>query len=594
MLKKEFAVLSMAYNFLCAFAPLRLIFFALSLPTFSLFSLEEEQFARRLQAHLILNDPHSARKEAEEALLLYPQSMALHEGYIRILAGLGDEKAMLEAWQRYTFHFPHQMLNRYLIEQMAWGVLDKASHSSSLVMRQMALLAAFFSQDAKGVNILCRSMQDQNYAIRALAVKLGGHFRDHKLIKEVGRLFKEEKVWIVRKEVLEAIGAMKILDLQTDLEQLIASDNSTAAEKALAISSLLELFDTLNRPEIERLASNPRMGLRQLACQAVARFQSLRDLDLLLQLTQDSQASVRMEAFQALGLLRSSTHVEAILATARKGVNDPHYQVALSSIWLLTLYFPQEGQPLFSRFLADKRREVRRLAAAALCAAGPYALPLMLDQFRSHRDPYVRLNLSLGLIGQRVAVQESTGFLKQMLIKEKTKWNRQEIGIFQLLTNDFTRDAEDSLTTPEEENLLIRLELLNLLAILKEPGAQAAIRDCLMERSWGISATAAALLLTEGDEQAIEIVEQLLNDSQPSIRLQAALVLSVWSHEEKAIQVLEEGFPCSDWELKARILEGLGRIGSMHSIPFLIHTLQASSQTHRLIAAMALIQCLNH
>jgi HEAT repeat protein len=136
--------------------------------------------------------------------------------------------------------------------------------------------------------------------------------------------------------------------------------------------------------------------------------------------------------------------------------------------------------------------------------------------------------------------------------------------------------------------------LLNLLAILKAPETQQAIREYLMERSWEISATAAALLLTEGDESSIELVQQLLQDGQPRVRLQAALILSLWSREESAIQALEEGYQNSDWELKARILEGLGRIGSTRSIPFLINVLKEPSQTLRLIAAMALIECLTH
>ena len=76
--------------------------------------------------------------------------------------------------------------------------------------------------------------------------------------------------------------------------------------------------------------------------------------------------------------------------------------------------------------------------------------------------------------------------------------------------------------------------------------------------------------------------------------MQAALILSLWNREESAIQALEEGFALSDCDQKARILEGLGRIGSTRSVPFLINVLKEQSQTLRLIAAMALIQCLNH
>lgn len=554
----------------------------------------EEDLSRRIQAHLTIRDHTVAVKEAQNALFLYPKSDILYQDYIRALAKLGNEKQMLQAWDAYVQQFPNKEMNRELIEEMAWGILNKASISSSIIMREMALLAAFFSQDAKGVVILNQGMRDSNYAIRSVAVKLAGHFRDYKLIEEIKRLFKEEKVWAVREEVLGAIGKMKIVSLKSDLEDLIASDESTAEEKALSISALLELLDTINRTEIENLSTSNRAGLRQLACEAIAYFQLLRDLDQLLLLAEDPKSDVRCEAFQAIGQLRPTESVENIKALARQGVQDSNYQVAISAAWLLTLYVPEEGQKAFIRFFNDKRREVRALSAAALGATGRYGITLVLDQYRSHPDAYVRLNLALGLIGQHQAIQETANYLKQMLTTDKEKWSTLELGIFRAILNKPTKISGDSLTTTEEDNQLLHLELLNLLAIVEAKEAQLAIREYLMERSWEISATAAALLLTEGDESAIELVQQLLQDTQPRIRLQAALILSLWSRDENAIQALEEGYPKSEWVLKAKILEGLGRIGSIRSIPFLINVLNEPSQTLRLIAAMALIQCLNH
>ena len=565
-------------------------FLILALPLYA-FS-NEEYLTRRVQAHLTIRDLSIAVEEAKQALGYYPRSASLHEGQIRALARLGDEKKMLEVWDAYVKAFPEKALNRDLIEEMAWGVLNKANRSSSLVMRQMSLLAAFFSQDAKGVTILHLAMRDSNYAIRALAVDLAGHFRDRKLIEEIKHLFKNEKVWAVRQKILEAIGKMKIISLRPDLEALIASNESLPGEKALAIAALLELLDTINRCEIEKLSSSNRSGLRQLACQVIVHFQSSRDIDQLLLLVSDSHSVVRLEAFQALGQLRPDN--KAIFEAARIGIKDANYQVALSAAWLLTLYAPQEGQQAFIRHLNDRRSEVRAFAAAALGATGHYGLALILDNFQKHPDTYVRLNLALSLIGLRQSTQDAANLVMQMLILEKEKWRTIEVGFFEAIVNKLPKIINDSSIIPEVDNQLLRLELLNLLAILKAPGTQEAIREYLMERSWEISATAAVLLLTEGDESAVEIVKHLLQDQQPRVRLQAALILSLWSREESAIQALEEGYAFNDRELKARILEGLGRIGSMRSIPFLINVLKEPSQTLRLIAAMALIQCLNH
>ena len=555
---------------------------------------QEDPLARRVESHLTVRDFPAAVFEAQQALAHYPQSVSLHEGYIRALARMGDERRMLSAWESYIKLFPDKSLNRDLIEEMAWGVLNKASHSSSFVMRQMALLAAFFSQDAKGVAILAHAMGDSNYAIRAMAVKLAGHLRDHQLKEEVKRLFKNEKVWAVRQKVLEAAGKMKIVSLRPQLEALIASDESLPGEKALAIAALLEVIETINRPEIERLSASNRSGLRQLACRAIVYYQSVRDLDRLFLLSKDPHPDVRLEALQAIGQLRPLDQEDAIIELARRGTQDGNPQVAVSAAWLLTLYAPEEGREPFHRLLYDERREVRALAAAALGASGKYGEAIAADCFQKHPDPYVKLNLALGLIGVRQSTQEAAQHLTDMLLSDKDKWSLWEAGLFQAIMNIPPNERTDPLTTPETDNQLLRLELLNLLAILKAPEAQQAIRECLSERAWEISATAAALLLTEGDESAIDLVKQLLQDPQPRIRLQAALILSLWSREESAIQILEENYAGSDWELKGRILEGVGRIGSMRSVPFLINVLKEPSQTMRLIAAMALIQCLNH
>lgn len=570
-----------------------MIYFLLCLLSiFSLHSLDENQYTRRIQAHLTIHDTAQAVYEAQIALEEYPHSSLLHEKYIKALAASGDEKKMVQAWESYVQLFPDQSSNRELIEEMAWGVLNKASHSSSLVMRQMALLAAFFAQDAKGIALLKAAMNDSNHAIRAMAVKLAGHCRDHQLIVEVKRLFKEEKVWSVRQNILEAAGNMKIYPLRADLEAVIASEETLPSDKALAIAALLNIIDTINRSEIERLSSSNRSGLRQLACLAIAHYQSLRDLDCLLELTRDTHPDVRLASLQAIGQLRPKSNEIANLA--KRCTSDGNPQVAVSAAWLLTLYTPQEGFKAFEELLEDERSEVRLIAAAALASTGSYGIPFATEKFSNHPDPYVKLNLALGLIGQRQCTSNAAQHIKKMLLTEKTKWSSLEVGLFKVIANHPSKEPTDALLTPEIENQLIRLELLNLLAILKSSDAQEAIRDYLSERSWEISAAAAALLLTEGDETAVDIVKQLLQDPQARVRLQAALILSLWSKEESAIQTLEEGYLTSGFDLKSRILESLGRIGSIRSVPFLINVLKEPSQTLRLIAAMALIQCLNH
>ena len=552
---------------------------------------EEERFARRVRAHLIINDSPSAVEEALRSLLMYPHSSFLQASYISALARFGDERKMIEAWESYVMQFPDKELDRELIEVMAWGILQKAAHSSSIIMRQMALLAALFSQDAKGVVILRNAMHDSNYAVRAVAVKMSSHFRDQKLIDEVKRLFKEERVWIVRQEVIKAVGKMKIKELRSGLESFIASDERHMIEKALAITSLLELFDAIEPLNIVQLTKSKRAGLRQLVCQAIAHFNYTPGIDSLLALSQDSNCDVRIAAWQALGQMNRA-EVQDIVAVYE--VQEFNYKVAISAAWVLMLHSSEKGEEIMRKYINSPQRQERLLAASALAMTAPYGMPLILEQFHTHEDPMVRLNLALGMIGQRQSTFLATECIRDLLAANQEPWSTTEVGIFRIISNQHIKNKEEQHAAPEVENQLIRLELLNLLAMLKAPGTQEAIRSYLRDSSTEISALAAASLLSEGDASAILLVQQLLTDPQAKIRLQAALILSMWSREESAIQTLEEEYTKSGSELKARIVEGIGRIGSVRSVPFLLTVIKEPSQTLRLIAAIALIQCLNH
>ena len=147
---------------------------------------------------------------------------------------------------------------------------------------------------------------------------------------------------------------------------------------------------------------------------------------------------------------------------------------------------------------------------------------------------------------------------------------------------------------PEQINQITRLEVLNILAVMKYPQAQNAVRNFLQQRTWGVTGMAAALLLTEGDESAIALVEDLLKDPDKKVKMQAALILSLWGGGEKAIAVLQQGYDTADREMKERILEGVGRIGASSTIPFLVDKLREPYQSLRIIAAAALLECLYH
>ena len=221
----------------------------------------DEKIAQRVYAHMAIQDLLSACEEAQLGLSQYPGSRPLQEAYIKALAKAGDEKTLWKSWKSYTSQFPEAVKDRDLLEAMAWGTISTGSASSSPVIRVMALLGAFFGQDAKGVDILCQNMRDPNTLIRGVAVKLASNMRDAKLCDNVLRLFRHEKNWHVRMEAIKAVGSMKLHEARPELEGIIASNHAMAEEKAAAIHSLVKLLDTAERGEVVRLAHSNRAEL---------------------------------------------------------------------------------------------------------------------------------------------------------------------------------------------------------------------------------------------------------------------------------------------------------------------------------------------
>lgn len=553
---------------------------------------ETEQLAKRIRAQLILKDELAAYEEATQMMRRFSQSPLAYLSMIATLARLGEEKKMVATWHAYQEKFPQEPLQRQVVEEMAWGVLQKAALSSSFIIRQMALIAALLTQDVKGIEILYRGMQDSNYAIRATAVELAGQLPDAKLMDRMQLLFKQEKRWPVKKKVIAAVGTMKIKTLKPQLLAFIADPSSLAEERMLAIHALLKIQDFLERKEVLALVTSSRSGLRLLACQAIMHFESMRDLDQLVLLCKDFNAEVRAAALQAIGLLKPADLPQEVLILARKFVKESHCQLAIAAAWLLTLYYPEEGRDHFAFLLKNPKRRDCLLAAMALKATGKYGLPLSLQLFTSHKDPFIRLNLAEHVAQQQTETLKACQVIASVLKNNQQRWCLIEEGIFTgIATRQIFFNQEKE---AEMEDQLLRLEMLNLLAMFKWPQAQEAIKQFLAERSWGVTGAAASLLLTEGDETAVEIVRNLLHDPSAKVRLQAALVLSLWSQEEEAIKTLEQSYSISAQEQKCHIVEALGRIGSMQSLPFLIDLLNEPSQTLRVIAALALIQCLHH
>lgn len=553
------------------------------------------QWGKRVQAHIVVGDNLSACNEGFLGLQRFPDSKILWQAYLRALAKARDEKALLSNWRLFATKFPEERCNREILESLAWAVIENGASSASPAIRVIAMLGAYFSQDAKGVAVLRRGLNDSNSFLRGAALKLSSRMLDASLQDEVLRLFKNEGVWKVRLEAIKAVGALNIESARNDLENIIAQEKTPAEEKVAATEAMIAMSDGIDRSQIQRLVQSNRAGLRLLACELITYFEQAQDIDLLLPLIKDIHSEVRAKALHTLGLLRVATVVDqSVPQIAAEQVNDTDPLVGLTAAWVLTLNDQNKGFKAFEPFLQHDIREVRHAAAGALAATGKYGVPLAIKTFNTSNDPYVRMNLAVGLIGQREQTTAACDCLYQALTQQKERWMWEDEGNFKTLAPSTVKHDEAIPNYPEAVNQLVRLNILEMLAIVRYPHAQQAIKSFLQESNWGISGMASALLLIEGDEDAVDLVKGLLSDNDKKVRIQAALILALWGKGEDTVALLQDSYASSDKELKGQILEAVGRVGSNASLSFIAEKLQEPYQTLRIIAAAALLECLYH
>jgi HEAT repeat protein len=558
----------------------------------------EEEYRKRIYAHLMISDRLSAVQEAEKALREYPESKSVQLAYIGALSEKGDETEAMEQWIETAIKFEEEKDNRRMLELLAWGVLNKGESSSQLNIRLNSMIGAAFTRDAKAVPILLGQMRTSNALLRSIAVKLAISFGDAPLKDEIIHMLKTEKVWYVRLDVIRAVGALRLLELKIDLKEIIGNPRTLVEEKAAAIIALVSMYDSIDREELVGLVQSDRAGLRQLAAEVIAHLNMNEELDLLLPLLHDASLDVRISALNALALMRAekigSVSVSELL---EDNLHNTSPEVAITASYVLLLLNEKEGSRYLSQWLKSENPEWRRLSSGALCSSGKYGLKLILKEFKETKDPYVKINLAMGLIGQRIQVNAACDAIHKVLSQEKNTlwmWDSRNNPLFRSLAPSRVKHIEHIPHYPVVVDQLVKLDLLSVLSILRYPHAQCVVREFLQARGWGVTGAAAATLLQEGDEEDLVAVRELLNDPDEKIRIQAAMILAIVGSDPSAIKILQEAYPQVDREMKVHILEALAHIGDSSSIPFLLNILKEPFQILRVVSASALIQCLYH
>jgi HEAT repeat protein len=485
-----------------------------------------------------------------------------------------------------------------MLEILAWGVLKKGEASLQLNVRLHALIGGAMTRDAQAIPLIVSQLRSSNALLRSVAVRIASSYGDAPLKEEIARLLAEEKVWYVRLAVIEAAGKMRLYSLKSQLKEIIADSKVLIEERSTALLALVGMYDAIGVEELQGLIASDRAGLRQLASELICHLELKNQIPILLPLLQDSSPDVRISVLNTLVLLNvkqvGALPVQALILPQ---LHNPSPAVAITAAYALLVHGEEVGEEALSSWIESEEGQWRRLSSAALSISGKRGLRLSLKQFFKTQDPYVKVNLAKGLIGQRVQVKMAGEAIHAALSQEKETlwmWQQGENSLFRSLSPSHVRHIEGIPQYPAVVDQMVRLDLLSVLSIAGYSQAQRAVREFLQAKSWGVTGTAAATLLQEGDEEGLEAVRALLTDSDEMIRCQAALILATLGSDPSAVPVLQELYPRADRERKVHILEALAHVGDPRSVPFLVELLEEPFQILRVVAASALIQCLYH
>jgi len=541
---------------------------------------------KRIKAHLLLKDYQTAYQEAKAAYDS-DRSPAYLESLIVTFLKLGQESRALALFEKYLNEA--SLENTDFLEEVAFGLIESGMNSGNPQVRAISVMAAFHANDARGVAILKKGLSDRSAAVRSITIKLVAKMRDKTLQKEILEIIAKERLYDLRLDAIRATGTMKIQEAKEALIGIITRSGDEA--RAAALEAYVNLDNTLRTEDLHQMAVSERAGFRALSDVVIAHLELDQELEIPLKHLSDSHQDIRAGALITLGRMVSSLRFPREQVLEKLGLLKFDERTKIAALWLTTLL--DGNADAFLECLKSPHAALRIKAAAALAATGFHGRELIQKAYHACNCPYAKLNLAIGMIPLGIDEEEALATLKEAL-KSDERWAILEDPLGEAVVPSKLSSMKDALLTPESINQMVRLRLLNILAVKNDPDIVDMLRAFLKERRWGITGLASAMLLTEGDEEAKRSVATLLNDPDKKVRVQAAFVLAMWKSGDKAIDVLIEAYEGVDRELKMKVLEALGQIGSKRAIPFLASKLHEPYPTIRLAASLAIIQTIYH
>ncbi|MCB1213480.1 MAG: HEAT repeat domain-containing protein, partial [Chlamydiia bacterium] len=551
-----------------------------------------DRFATKIQCCLTLKDYAAAQQLIIEKRKSSGNSREVLEAEFRLLTATGPDLKIREAWSALNKSDPSCESRQELIEEMAWGIIKRGAAAPSPMTRGISLLAARLTEDSRGVSLIRNAMRKEEGTTKQIAVQMASSMPDLVLCDQMQRLMQEEGDKACRLLAIRGAGSMQNQGAIALVRERWRN-SSDVTERMLALEALIELEESLSTKECEEAALSDRAEVRAMAARGLYLCRTLPSTKVVCKLVNDSCGTVRALALQSLLLTQEWRKFQSEYMRA---VNDSQEEVAVSGALGLMACGDSRGESKMRALLQSEKQLTRLMAAGAVAWAGSVGQRLACEFFQRHSDPFVCLNLARGLISLGNRVEEASQVISQVLKTYPQRMGSLSKGALTVIVPASLANCDAEGQTQDVADQILRLELLNLVARSGGNEALEAMKEFLKRRNWGISATAAALLVTEGEPEAADLIRSILQDPSESdtLRVQAAIVLGLIDNDPVAYDFLELRYNGAPRVLKERILEAMIRSAPKKSIGFLIGCLNESSQHLRIVAAVALLKCMNH
>lgn len=547
-----------------------------------------EQALSKAEKHLFLKDPRAAFQELEKE-----EGKEAEKLKIRSLLMLHREREALEAFCALYEQDSSLEKDANFLREMCFALLEHHASSSQYATQTLAFLGATYTQDVKALSLIKERLNSTNAHHRTLAIEMACRYQDPVLKKSLPILLKEEKVWQVRLCLLKAIGQLRLFDERGYLEAILTSDLSMEEERCVAIEALIQMYEGLDEKEFRALVNSKQAGMRRFACSLADYFYISEAEEAMIQLSQDPHPGVRKSAlnyWQHRGSISSLP--QEWKRVLLKNIEDPHLDIAMQAALVCYFIDPKKATDTLEKGCLDSNTEKARLAAMNIASLGGYGKELSEKLLKVCTDPFVRINLALGLLRQQAPSQEALDALYHFFqeVKQPCMWLSSED---KQIVPSRVRHGNEIYNLPKLVDQLTRLELLSYLASYGDERASSAMQLFLEEHSWHLSTNAGLFLLQEKGPIAREILVEYLEHSDPELQLQAALILALFTQDDQARVRLEEAYETASRERRLAILEALSQIQSPKSLSFFLKALKAPSPCLRIVAAFGVIRAIS-